>query len=256
MFKVVWLAIKDLFDELFVLMGVNIVWILINLPLLGLAFVFASGGTPFLAAITLLLSVLTLGPTNAGLHVVAERVTEGRKIGVGTFFEGLRSHVQLSWQVYGVWMFGLLLILVNLQFYAGMGNVIGSFLLVLFLYLLLIWFGLLIYIGPLMIIQIDKRLRTIARNALLMTLGRPLFTIGTLIMMGIISLVSFIVGILVLLVTFSFFALWGFHATNKLIKDAEDRRAEMEEKAESKSTSAGNPYSTEKGRGGQIRPRD
>ncbi|NOK57591.1 MAG: hypothetical protein GFH27_549303n144 [Chloroflexi bacterium AL-W] len=256
MFKVLWLAIKDLFDELFVLMGVNIVWILINLPLFGLTFIFANPDTLFLASITLLLSILTLGPTNAGLYIVAERVTEGRKIGVGTFFEGLRSHVRLSWQVYGTWMFGLLLILVNLQFYAGMGNVLGAFLLVLFLYILLIWFGILIYIGPLMIIQVDKRLRMIARNALLMTLGRPLFTIGTLIVMGLISVVSFIVGILVLLVTFSFFALWGFHATNKLIKDAEDRRAKMEEKTQQKATAAGNPYSTEKGRGGQIRPRD
>src|SRR5436190_2162054 len=117
MFRVFWLSIKDLFDELFLLLGINVLWVLINLPLAALVVFLLFGGAFVPASIALLLLVLTLGPTNAGLYTVAQRVTEGRTASFRLFFEGLRQNFKLSWQIYGLWMFGLVLILFNLQFY-------------------------------------------------------------------------------------------------------------------------------------------
>ena len=254
MFRIFWLSIKDLFDELFVLIGINLLWVLINLPLAALVGVLLVGGAFVPASIALLLLVLTLGPANAGLYTVAERITEGRTAGFGVFFEGLRQNFKLGWKIYGVWMGGLLVILINLYFYAHLNSPIGALLQLLFLYLLLLWNTLLIYIGPLMILQADKRIRTLARNAFLMTLGRPVFTAGTAIMMVLILGVSVVFPVLCLVVTFAFLATWSFRATKKLIKDAADRRAELEERAAA--TTGNAPQSTDKGRGGQVRPRE
>jgi hypothetical protein len=70
----------------------------------------------------------------------------------------------------------------------------------------------------------------------------------------VIFVVSWFVLILPFLVTFAFLAVWSFRATKMLIADAEARRAALEEKAAA--AAAGARPANEKGRGGQIRPRD
>jgi uncharacterized membrane protein YesL len=147
-------------------------------------------------------------------------------------------------------MLGLVLILVNLQFYTQNDNTIAAFLRILFLYLAVVWFGFLMYIGPLMLLQTDKRIRTIARNAALMTFGRPLFTLVTLALMIAITIGSIFLPILFLLATAAFLAVWGFRAVLTLIAEAEARRIAAEEKATAINTTA------DKGRSGQARPRE
>jgi uncharacterized membrane protein YesL len=247
-FRTLWQSLKDLFEDLFILGLVNILWILIN-ALPAAAAIFALSNSSILY-IVMLLSVLTLGPSNAGLYAVAERVTDGRTSSWRDFFGGMRTYAVLSWKIYGLWMLGLIVILVNLQFYSLNGTTIASFLRVLFLYFSVVWFGFLMYIGPLMQLQTDKRIRTIARNAALMTFGRPLFTLVTLALMAIIAVASIWLPILLLLATVSFLAVWSFRAALTLIAEAEARRTAAEEKAGTITTPPG------KGRGGQIRPRE
>src|SRR5947209_3451644 len=154
-FPTLWKSLKDLFEDLFILALVNILWILINaLPAVAAFFALRN---PSALYIVMLLSVLTLGPSNAGLYAVAERVTDGRTSSWRDFIGGMRAYPVLSWKVYGLWMLGLIVILVNLQFYSLNGTTIASFLYVLFLYFTVVWFGFLMYIGPLMQLQTDKR---------------------------------------------------------------------------------------------------
>jgi uncharacterized membrane protein YesL len=247
-FRTLWKSLKDLFEDLFILAFVNILWIVINAPLA--VFVFFSLQSITALSIALLLSVLTLGPTNAGLYAVAERVTDGRTSSWRDFVAGMRAYPVLSWKIYGLWMLGLVIILVNLQFYTQSDTTIAAFLRILFLYFTVVWFGFLMYIGPLMLLQSDKRIRTIARNAALMTFGRPVFTLVTLALMALITVASIWLPILFLLATASFLAIWSFRAVLTLIAEADARRAAAEEKAGSVNTT------TDKGRGGQIRPRE
>jgi uncharacterized membrane protein YesL len=253
-FRVLWLSLKDVFDELFTLMAVNLLWVALSAPLVLVALFLISAGSTALGIVVALLAVLPLGPANAGLFTIAQRVSEGRVIAWRLFFEGFREYLRLSWQVYGLWMLGLILIISNFGFYSGVGAGLGAFVRILLLYLLIVWFGLLIYIGPLMVLQTDKRVRVIARNAFLMVFGRPLFTLITLLLMSLIGVaLSIMLPILPLLLTFSFLAIWGFRATNALVADAEARRAAQQERADA---AVSNPVSAEKGRGGQVRPRD
>jgi hypothetical protein len=248
-FTTFWKAARELFDDLFVMIVVNVLWVLMNVPAaLVIALAYATGSFAAIG-VALLLSVLSLGPANAGLYAIAERITEGRTSSWRDFVAGVRAYARTSLQVYGVWMLGLVILLFNLQFYNLNGSQIGGLVSVLFLYLLIVWFGLLIYIGPLMLLQTDKRLRVIARNAALMTFGRPIFTLGTLLLMAVILVSSIWLIILLFLVTFAFLALWGFRATLRLVADADARRAAADEKAATVETHV-------KGRGGQVRPRD
>ncbi len=251
-FRVLWISIKDIFDELFALVLVNLIWVLISAPLVVIAILLLGTGATILGSIVALLAVLPMAPANAGLYTVAQRVSEGRVFEWRLFFQGFRENLLLSWQVYGLWTLGLILIVSNLGFYNTLTSTLGSLLLVLFLYLLLVWYGLLIYIGPLMLIQTDKRLRIIARNAFLMVFGRPIFTLITLAMMGAIAALSFFVPIPPLLLTFAFLAIWSFRATTTLVAEAEARRLARLEQAD---PASGNP-NTDKGRGGQICPRE
>jgi uncharacterized membrane protein YesL len=241
-----WRSIKDLFEELFILALVNILWLLINAPAAIALLFFANGLGAFL--LVLMLGVITIGPSTAGVYAIAERVTEGRTSSWRHFFQGMRAYAVLSWKVYGLWMLGLVVILFNLRFYNNTGNTVSTFLMVVFLYIALIWFSLLIYIGPLMFLQTDKQIRTIARNAALMAFGRPIFTGVTLVLMAVIAIASYLLPIIVLLATFSFLAVWSFRATLTLIAEAEARRAAAEEAALTKPA--------DKGRSGQIRPRE
>jgi uncharacterized membrane protein YesL len=259
-FRTLWKSIKDLFEDLFVLAIANILWVLFNVLLIAavaLALFAPDIGDP-IVFILLLASILPFGPANAGLYNIAERVTDGRTSSWRDFFAGVRTYARLSWKVYGLWMLGLLVILASLHTYsqptqisAMLGPTVSSFLGILFFYFELVWFGLLIYIGPLMLIQSDKSIKTIARNAALMTFGRPLFTLITLILMAIILLVSIWLTILAFIATFSFLAVWSFRATLTLIAEAEARREALEAK-----NAAQQNVATGKGRGGQVRPRE
>lgn len=249
-FRVFWKALRDLFDEMFLLIGTNILWGLISLPLFVVAWLFLIREATVLGILIALLGAVPLALANGGLYSIAERTVEGRATRLGVFFSGMREHARLSLSLYVPWVAGLVLILLNLEFYTTITGMLGTFLYVLFLYLLLTWFGILAYLGPLMIIQSDRRLRSIVRNAFLMTFGRPLFSLLTLVMMALVTVLSVVVPILAFLITFSFLAVWGFRATLRLIEDDEARRAAREQ------SQATTNLSTEKGRGGQIRPRE
>jgi len=250
--KVLWLAIKDLFDELFTLIIVNLLWVVISAPLALLTLYLLGAGALIPGIVVGLLAVLLMAPSNMGLYAVAQRVAEGRVISWRIFFKGFREHLVLSWQVYGLWTIGLALILANLSFYSRTDSLLALMLMGLFVAFFVVWLGLLIYIGPLILLQVDKRIRLIARNAFLMIFGRPIFTLITGLLMLLLGVVAGVVtGVfLPLLVTFSFLTIWSFRATSRVIADDEARRAAQQEQA---ATSRAN---TEKGRGGQVRPRD
>lgn len=248
MFRVFFGATRDLFDEMLVMVGANVIWAIASLPLFTIGLVASVYGDVMVGLPMLLLSVIPGGPATAGLLAMAERITEGRTVRMGLFFEGVRTYWKQSWIVFGLWMLGFALLLINVQLYPQLGTMLGTFLQVVCAYLLLIWMALLIYIGPLMILQVDKRVSFIARNALIMTMGRPVFTFVTLVLMGIVVVLSIISTLLPLIATASWLVIWSFRATRQQIADADAAREARE--------AASGEQATAERRGGQVRPRD
>lgn len=241
-------SLRDLFDDFLLLIVCNLLWAVISLPIWLLAFTLLVSGAPAIAAFAAILGVLPAGPATAALYAVAFRVTDGRASKIADFFEALRQHAKVGIILTGIAAAGLVLILVNLSFYLTVGNIFGGLMLGLWLYLLIAWLGVLIYAFPLAFLQERPELRLIARNAFLMALGRPVFTVVTLLLMGGVFFLSAFLAAPIFLFTIAFLAIWATRATKTLIDDARRRRDE----AEGKEAPA---PPEERGRKGQVRPK-
>ncbi len=247
-FRALGSSLRDLFDDFMLLIICNLLWALLSLPLWLLAYALLGAGQPFAAAATAMIGVLPAGPATAGLYVIAYRVTDGLASKLGDFFVGVRRHARLGIILTGIGMGGLLVILFNLGFYLSVTNLFGGLMLGLWLYLLIFWLGLQIYAFPLAFLQEQPDLRTIARNAFLMTVGRPIFTILTLLLMGAFFLLSALLIAPLVLFSTAFLTVWATRATRTLIDDARRRR----EAADGTTKPAADE---ERGRRGQVRPK-
>jgi uncharacterized membrane protein YesL len=248
-FRALWAALRDLFDEFFMLIVCNLIWVAISGPLFFLAYLLLSAGGSIPAAVVALLAVLPAGPATAGLSAVSYRVSDGRAIKVGDFFAGMRSYARQGWVLMGLFVAGVIIILFNLGFYIGISNLLGGLMLGLWIYLLVFWCSMLIYSFPLLFLQEHPDLRMLARNAALMVVGRPIFTFVTLVLMLIVAGLSAFTVVVFLLITPALLNLWSARATRHLIEVAEARRAALANK------SAEVAPIEEKGRKGQVRPK-
>lgn len=240
-------ALRDLFDDFLLLIGCNLIWVCMCGPLWVVAFYALMDGLSGFAALVALLGVLPAGPATMGLVAVAHRVADGRATKLGDFFAGMRHYARAGWAFAGIWVGGLLIVLLNLGYYGGLSGWLGMLMSGLWLYGLLFWLSLLIYAPALILLQEQPTLRLVARNSFLMVVGRPLFTLITLALMGLLLFLSLFLVVPTLLLTLGFLALWGMRATMQLIADARRRREEAE--------ATGAQPAEERGRKGQVRPK-
>lgn len=242
-------ALRDLFDEVFLLLVCNLIWAAMSLPLWAVALGALAQGAPLAGLLAGVLGALPAGPANAGLFYVAHRVTDGRAAKIADFFAGMRLYLRPTLLITLIASGGAVLIIFNLGFYLGMSSILGGLLPGLWLYLLLFWLGLALYAYPLIMLQEVPALRLIGRNALLLSISRPIYTIVTLFLMAFVLVISLILVVPMVLITPAFFAVWATCATRALIADARRGREEAEVRA------AGPPPAEERGRKGQVRPR-
>jgi uncharacterized membrane protein YesL len=242
-------ALRDLFDDFLLLIVCNLLWALLSFPLWTLAYTLLLAGLPLLAGLAALIGVLPAGPATVALYAVAFRVVDGRASKLADYFAAMRAHARVGIVLTALAVGGLVVILFNLGFYLSVNNVFGGLMLGVWLYLLISWLGVLIYAFPLVFLQERPDLRLIARNAFLMALGRPIFTVLTLLLMGVLFIVSAYLIAPIVLFTLAFLAVWSTRATKTLIDDARRRREEAA------ATTGVVSATDEKGRKGQVRPK-
>jgi hypothetical protein len=219
-------ALRDLFDDFLLLIVCNLLWALLSFPLWTLAYTLLLAGLPLLAGLAALIGVLPAGPATVALYAVAFRVVDGRASKLADYFAAMRAHARVGIVLTALAVGGLVVILFNLGFYLSVNNVF-----------------------PLVFLQERPDLRLIARNAFLMALGRPIFTVLTLLLMGVLFIVSAYLIAPIVLFTLAFLAVWSTRATKTLIDDARRRREEAA------ATTGVVSATDEKGRKGQVRPK-
>lgn len=247
--RVVWLAFKDLFDEFALLMICNLLWSLLSLPLVVATGSLLRNGLWLPALLLSLVAIVPLAPATVALCAVANDVSEGIVSSWRKFFAAVRRYAVPSWKAFGIWQLGLLLILVDIWFYGGMANFLGITLMVFWCYMLLIWLALLLYFPPLLVVQEGIDVRTLARSSGSMVFGRPLFTLVLLVLTVALTIVSAIFGLPLVVLTVALLALIGIRATRSLLAEAEAAR-------EAAAAAQAAPESRERGRRGQVRPRE
>jgi hypothetical protein len=126
--------------------------------------------------VVLLIGILP-NPGSAGLQALARELANREILTMGDQWRGLRHYWLLALRMWLLSSLVCTILVANATFYsratffgAGLVDFVA-------LYLLLVWLAAHLYVYPLIVEQQDKSVLLIYRNALLMAVSRPLFTL-------------------------------------------------------------------------------
>lgn len=207
-FRITWWSLRDTYEELFVLIGAN------------------------LLTMVLLIPIVTGPPALAGLHYLGFHIATGKRVEFGLFWEGFRGYFLDSWKLtaFNVLVFGVLG--VDIWFYLsrveGVWRVVG----LLGVWMLLIWALAQLYTFPLLVRQEERKLFLLVKNAILLTLAYPVFSLTAAVLLGLLLVLSVIFPIVFVLTGLSFSAMMSAHVLRQGIEMVEAHRAQREEEEE------------------------
>jgi len=206
-----WEAIKSLYEEMYLLVIVNLLWAALTL-LFWAPFILLWALWSFpLYAIALVFLLPT--PPTAGIYYLAHMIVhEKRMPGVFMFWEGLRTCWRPSLILFVIGLAGLALLWFNAAFYACLDGPVWSALSIAFLYFLIIWLVMQVYTLPLLLEQRDKRLMLVYKNAFLITFGNLAFNFVLVVLLTLTIALSVLLTIPTLLLTMSLVALYTTHS--------------------------------------------
>ncbi len=205
-FRVVWRGLRDVYDEMFMLMGVNSFTLLMCLP------------------------VVTIPPALAGAAFVAYRAARGLAFAPRDFWAGFRLYLWDSWKVAIPSLLGWFLLAMNLAFYSQQTDPYMRLLVILWAFVGFVWLAIQFYLFPLLVYQRDKSLRALFKNAAILAVSRPWFN---LVLLGVVVLLAagmVLSGVLAALFLFSVVSVIGAVALRYLLEPQDwDKRGEADE---------------------------
>jgi hypothetical protein len=169
-FRVFWEALRNLWEELFLLSIMNIVTILLAIP------------------------VVTFPPALAGLWNAANRAADGLAVHWSDYFEGFRRYFWKAWALALLNILVIVITLSNIYFYTpGIApfeiNVnLSVWIRAFFLVITALWLIYQMYPLAMLLEQTDQRLRMALRNAAVLFAANPGFTIvlALLLLIGVV----------------------------------------------------------------------
>jgi len=212
-----WEATKSLYEELYLLVIVNLIWSFLTLLFFSpfiLLWVFLSFPITAIA-----LPFLLPTPLSAGMYYLAHMIVhEKRMPGVFMFWEGIRTHWRPSLILFVVGLTVTALLWLNAEFYANLGGMFWPALSIVFLYALVIWLTMQVYTLPLLMEQSDKRLTLVYRNAFFITIGNLVFNVVFVILLAVTISLSVLLTIPVFILTMGFMALFATHSLLAILR--------------------------------------
>jgi hypothetical protein len=179
----------------------NLMAVLLSLPFVGLVLI-STAFTHSVAVVTFLL-VLVIGvlpnPAAAGVHYLSYELAQRQGIFLSDQWIGLRTFGGLAFKVWLLSLFGSAVIVGNIAVYSHWSTPVAVVARLIWIYILLGWVALHLYIYPLIMEQEVKQIRLIYRNAVVLAVSRPLFTIVALAAWLIVLLLTAATGLAALL---------------------------------------------------------
>jgi len=202
--KAFWQSIKSLYEDLLLLASVGLVWWV---------------GTVLIVP----------GPAvTAGLALIAYRIVHEERVNFSIFWEETKSSLGKGWKLAGVNLLALILIATNIVFYWRFEGWV-RYVVVAWVYIALLWLAMQLFLFPLLYEMEKPRLTWLLRNAALMPMFRPGYTLLTLILCLLVTALSIAVPFLLITVWPSLLALVGARTTASAIETVAVRRAKVEE---------------------------
>lgn len=210
-FRVFWEALKDLWDELFLLALMNIFTLLLAIP------------------------VVTLPPALAGLWNGANRAAKGKAISWSDYFEGFRRYFWKAWGLALLHAAVVIILLTNIRFYGQedipfkISETVKVWIQAFFVVAATMWMLYQMYPLAVLLEQEDRRLRTALRNATLLFLTNPTFTIVLGLLLLVVTVISMLLPMLWFLITLALIAIVCNKAVLHLLKPYRERTETDEE---------------------------
>lgn len=210
-FRVVWEALKDFWEELFLLALMNIVTVLLLVP------------------------VVTFPPALAGLWSVANLVVKGSSVHWSDYFAGFRRYFLKAWGLALLNILVVVILVTNIRFYApgiapfDISPNVSMWIQAVFVGTAVLWFVLQLYPMALVLEQDDQRLRLALRNAAVLLIANPGFTLLLLLFLLLVAVISTLLPPLWFLITLSLFAVVCNKAVLHLLEPYRQRAQEEEE---------------------------
>lgn len=228
---VTWFALRALYDELFSLAGMGLIWFIVAVVVPYGAFYLASlTSIPALVVIAVLISLIPVPPITGAIYSVATLIAREKRIEFGYLWQGFKSSFVLSWKIGGILLVSVLILVVDVWFYFSSDSAVFSVIGFLGLWALLFWLGVQIYLFPLAFVQEDHSLKLMLKNASLLTLAYPLFALGILVVTALVTALSvLLVFILLATVWMPFIAILNSRATVSSLQQVEGYRQRQEE---------------------------
>jgi uncharacterized membrane protein YesL len=159
-------------------------------------------------------ATVVLGPpvTAALFHVAHEQVHD-RMPSWQKFKDGFVMYWRRGWIMGIVYDLVLMVTLVDLWFYLRHFHGMWKYLFFLWVYVLIVWMGASLYLWPMVVGMEEFSLATILRNALLITLGFPMYTfvlVLAIVVVGAIGVVLPVIGALAFPAWAALVSEWAF----------------------------------------------
>jgi len=166
-FPAMWRTIKVLYDELFLWVWLSVLWWI---------------GTVL---------VIPAAPVAAGLHAVANRSANYKRVDSGFFWDAVKGSFGRSWLLVGANLLLLLAVVINIIFYANSQAGWARFVAIIWLWVIVLVMMGGQYLLPLFWQQDDPSLRLMFRNAFILALRHPLHTFLMLLFQIALIVISF-----------------------------------------------------------------
>lgn len=152
-FPAMWRTFKVLYDELFLWVWLSVLWWV---------------GTVL---------ILPAAPVAAGLHAAANRSANYKRVDAGFFWDAVKGHIGRSWLLVGTSLVLHVAILMNIAFYSNGTASWSRFVTILWLWVIVLVMMGGQYLLPLYWQQDDPSVRLMIRNAFILALQHPLYSL-------------------------------------------------------------------------------
>lgn len=222
--RVIGLSIRDFYEEMFLFVPLSLVWwlpALLLIPLAGLVPTNPVWGVPVGVSLFLIL----VSPGSAGLAHLGYRIAHERRVDSGFFKDAVREMWWPSVRVGALNAVVLITMVVNLYFYAQFNSWI-RLISILWIYGLILWAVGQLYLFPLLFEQNEPRVLLVFRNAVILVLAQPLFSLVVFIGALVLTVICTIIPVLLVLIWPGLMALIGSRAVADILEEARAQAAQ------------------------------
>lgn len=192
-------AIKLWYDEVYILVFLNILWFLLQFP------------------------IVTGPAATATMYAIARKVVRNEKIELRSILSDLRVMFlpALTWGILNLIVIGVLV--VNFIVYQDQYGLVWGVLRVVWASIALLWIGANMFYWPFWLAQSDRRLITTFKNSIIFLFKKPVFSLSFMLIDALLIVVGTIMRVPVVVALISWVTLIGVLAVEKgLIENGAD----------------------------------